>query len=331
MIVEEQDRVDTLEDMETKLTELQGKLDTLATITDENFEEAAIHIGACKAAEKWIEGERDSKVRPLNDEVKSINTRYKGAATKWQAVRERLERGCVAYRTEKKRLADEQQRLELEEARRVENERLENLRIEREKLEKEEEAERIARDKADLEEKNIDLKIERAERELMEFQESLPEELTYMQQRQLRTREERVINLRAEKVQLETVVIDTTKTDERREQIAILEAEAAVPVVAQVIEQVDRTIKTAAGSVTIKDDKTTWTLVGWDQKTKKCSMDVVEPSVLASLPAEIRWLLKVSVLDVPAMNQSFKNREKFPKPFGEVVKFGGSAVRGAKH
>lgn len=330
MIVEEQEQTQSLEGLEAKLTELVSKLDTFATITETNFEEALIHIGAAKAAERWIESERDTKVRPLNEEVKTINARYKGAAGKWETFRTRLERGCVAYRTEKKRLADEQQRLQLEEARRMEQERAEALRIEREKLEKEEEAERIARDKADLEEKNVDLKIERAERELREFQESLPEELTYMQQRQLRTREERVINLRAEKAQLETVVIDTAKVDARREQIAVLEAHASVPVVAHVVEQVERTVKTTAGSVTIKDDKTTWTLVGWDQKTKKCAMDVVEPGVFASLPAEIQWLLKVSVLDVPALNQSFKNREKFPKPFGEVVKFGGSAVRGAK-
>lgn len=319
-----------LEVLERKVSVLEVVAQGFATITAENQEEAMIHIGACKAAERWIEDTRDGKVRPFNDKVKQINTKCKGAASKWEAVRIRFENGVSAYRTEQKRIADEAQRIALEKARQEQAAKEEALRIEREALAKKEEEERIARETAELEEANIDFKIERAERELTELQESMPENMTAAQQRQLRTKEERVLTLRAEKAALEPVVIDTTETDRKREEIARLEAEAAVPVVAQVVEKVAKTVKTAAGSITIKDDKKTWILPGWNQTGKYKSMDVVNAKVFAALPTEIQWLLKVSVLDVPALNQSYKNRERFPHPFGEVAVFGGSTVRTAK-
>lgn len=321
MNVLEQQKDAELEAYELKLIALQEKLTGLATITADNFEEAAIHIGACKAAERWIESERDKKVRPLNDEVKEINTRYKGCASKWESVRTRLERGCSLFRMEQKRLADEKQRLELEAARREQAEKEEKLRIEREALAKKEEEERIAREHAELQESNIDLKIARAERELSELQESMPENLSVAQQRQLRTKEERVLSLRAEKVALEPVVIDASAADAKREEIARLEAEVSVPVVAQVVEQVASTVKTGAGSVSFKDDKKNWALPGWN-KTSKLYAD---SALLAGIDA--KWLLRFCIVDAVRLNAAYKSGEMFPKPFGEVVEFGGSMVR----
>ncbi len=312
--------------LEQQLVTYQEKTKEFETITEDKLEEAAIFVGGCKAAEKWIESERIAKVKPLNDEVRTINTAHNTVKNGFEQARTTVERKVSLYRIEQKRLADERQRLELEEAARVQREKEAKLQAERDALAKQEEEARIAQEQADLEETNLDRKIERAERELADLQESAPENMDAAYQRKLQTREERVLMLCAEKAALAPVVVDTSAADATREEIARLEAEVAVPVVAQVVEQTPKTIKTGAGSVSFKDSKMTWILVGWDQKVKKCSLDLVDKTVLATLPEEIRWLLKVSILDVPALNASYKNKEAFPHPFGEVPVFGGSQV-----
>lgn len=337
MIVEEQQETDVLEpaksldELKKQIVEYTARAQDLSVITAANFRRAGIYTGACKAAENWIEETRVSKTTPLWDEAKSIKADHDAVKADFEALRKRIEAAADVYLQEQERIKQEEQRLAIEEANRIERERLEKLRIEREKLEKDEEDERIARDKADLEEKDIELKIQRAVNELMEFQESLPEELTAVHQRQLKTREERVIRLREEKTRLETVAIDTTKTDARREQLAILEAEASVPVVAQVVERVAPKVETGAGSTTFKPATMTWILPNWPDTTKKFfTRDLVSEQEMHGVPPRIQFLLRNSILDAPSLNKTYGTGLKFPSPFAEVREVGGSTVRGKK-
>lgn len=314
--------------LEQQLVTYQERTKEFETITEDKLEEAAIFIGGCKAAEKWIESERTTKVKPLNDEVKTINAAHNNVKTGFEQARTTVERKVSLYMVEQKRLADERQRLELEEAARVQREREAKLQAEREALAKQEEEERIAREKADLEETNIDRKIERAERELSDLQESAPENMDAAFQRKLQTREERVLTLRAEKAALAPVVVDTSEADAKREEIARLEAEVAVPIVAQVVEQTPKTIKTGAGSVSFKDEKKTWCLPSWPDTTKKFyTRDLVSDEEMEALPPRIAFLIRHSILDAPTLNKTHGAGLKFPKPFGEVGVFGGSQVR----
>jgi len=337
MIVEEQQDVDVLEPakdldgLKKQIIEYTAQAKDLEIITAANFRRAGIYTGACRAAENWIDETRLATTKPLRERVQEINDDHNAVKADFEQLRERIEAAADLYLQEQERIKQEEQRLAIEEANRIERERLEKIRVERERLEKEEEAERIARDKADLEEKDVDLKIERAARELREFQESLPENLTVLQQRQLKTREDRVIRLREEKARLETVVIDTTKTDQRREQLAILEAEASVPVVAQVVERVAPKVETGAGSTTFRPATMTWMLPNWPDTTKKFfTRDLVSEQEMNSLPTRIQFLLRNSILDAPSLNKTYGTGAKFPVPFAEVREAGGSTVRGKR-
>jgi hypothetical protein len=267
----EEDKTQDLNSLETQLATYKERAKDFDTITEEKLEEAAIFVGGCKAAEQWIEADRQAKVKPLNDEVRSINDAHNKIKGGFEASRKQVEEQVGAFKREQKRLSEEAQRKAIADA-------------EREKREKE-------------------IKAEQERQRLAKLQEAMPETPTAAQQKQLAKAEERLTEA---------------------------EIEAATVAPAQVVEQVSNTIKTGAGSVTFGDDKKEWVLPGWDKKKKYRAMDVVDGKVLASLPAEIAWLLKVSVLDVPALNQSFKNRDKFPKPFGETEVFGGTTVRNGR-
>lgn len=320
-----------LDELKKQIVEYNAQAKDLAVITEANFRRAGIYTGACRAAENWIEETRLATTKPLRERVQEINDDHNAVKGDFASLRERIETAADLYLQEQERIKQEEQRLAIEEANRIERERVEKLRIEREALAKKEEEERIAREQAELEESNIDLKIERAERELNEFQESLPENMTAAQQRQLRTKEERVLSLRAEKAALEPVVIDTTETDRKREALAKLEAEAAVPVVAQVVERVAPTVQTGAGTTTFKASTMTWILPNWPDTTKKFfTRDLVSEQDMNALPARIQFLLRNSILDAPSLNKSYGAGTKFPAPFAEVREAGGSTSRGKR-
>lgn len=320
-----------LEDLDKKFEIVERDAQHLGAITEANLNEAAIHIGAAKAAEKWIESDRVALVSPLNAKVKTINADHNKAAAKWELFRTKLEQKVCAFRTEQQRLRDEQQRLALLDAGTARKAAKDKLRLEREALEKEEEKARIEQEQALLLESDLDLKIQKAAKQLQDMEDAMPERASQTYLNGLTRRKENLLALQNEKAAIPPVAVSHAKIEERREAIAKLESEIAVPVVAHVVEQVAKSVQTGAGTVSFKDNKTTWALPSWDQKAKYAALDVaMEPGFpvdFKTLPAEIQWLLKVSVLDVPLLNQSFKNRDVFPKPFGTVGVFGGSQVR----
>ena len=309
---------------EQQLSTISAQGQDLTTITADKLEQAALFIGGCKAAESWIEADRVAKVKPLNDEVRTINDAHNKVKTGFAAARVKVEQAVSAYRTEQKRIADERQRLAIEEANRIERETQERLRLERERLAKLEEEERLAKEQAALDESDIDRKIAKAERELLAHEEAAPENMSERYRQQLLARQQRVIDLRLEKAGLVAAAVDTSKADATREQIAKLEAEAAVPVVAHVVEQVQKTVRAESGTVTFKDDKQDWVLGSWDKKSKVYGNDPLLRNV------DKDWLLQHCILDVPRINATFKAGNALPPAFGVVSTFGGSAVRNRK-
>lgn len=129
--------------------------------------------------------------------------------------------------------------------------------------------------------------------------------------------------LRMEKAGLPVATVESAELDAKREAIVRLEAEVAMPVVAQVVEQVAKTVSSAAGSVSLKDDRKDWVLGTWNKKDKLYGND---PALVG---VDKDWLLQHCILDVPRINASFKSGQKLPGAFGVVSVFGGSVVRKA--
>ncbi len=318
-----------LNDLAQQLVTVEARKQDFETITEAKIEEAALFVGGCKAAEEWIEADRVAKVKPLNDEVRDINKAHHTVKEGFTQARQFVEAKVATWRSEQKRLADERQRLELERAAEEQRQRALALQQKQEALAKAEAAARLEAEQAKLEEAHIDVRLQKARHTLQQLEEGAPERLNPDYEQRLLRAQERVIDLEVEKNHLESVQVDTTHLAQQREELAVLEAEAAAPVIAAVVEVAPSTVKTAKGSVTFGEEKKDWVLPGWDRKKKFKTADLVLPQDLAKLPERIQFLLRASVLDVPQLNALYNAGTPLPKPFGETVTMGGSVVRKA--
>ena len=118
----------------------------------------------------------------------------------------------------------------------------------------------------------------------------------------------------------------SAKLEAKAEQI---EAKAAT-VAPTVVETPANTIKLGDSTLSVKAPPKDWILPGWD-KTKPLPVlsGSFTPLVgdLAKLPDGLRWLLRFCDVNPVRLNQAFKSGERFPKPFAEIEKFGGSTLR----
>lgn len=102
-----------------------------------------------------------------------------------------------------------------------------------------------------------------------------------------------------------------------------LEHKAAL-VVPVVVESVAKTIDLGGATLTLKDPGKEWILPGWDKSKPIPATDDRLKGV------DLTWLLRFCDVNPVRLNNAYKSGEKFPKPFSEAPKFGGSTLRGAK-
>lgn len=164
------------------------------------------------------------------------------------------------------------------------------------------------------------------------------------EQRRIAEEEQRRINAEAERkrIELERKAEEERKKAEEAakagdEQAAAkaaakaekIEAKAAT-VAPTVVETPANTIKLGDSTLSVKAPQKDWILPGWD-KTKPLPVlsGSFTPLVgdLAKLPDGLRWLLRFCDVNPVRLNQAFKSGERFPKPFAEIEKFGGSTLR----
>lgn len=156
--------------------------------------------------------------------------------------------------------------------------------------------------------------------------------------------EQRRINAEAERKRLE---LERKAEEERRKAIeaaaqgdaeAAAKAEAkaekieakAATVAPAVVEQVSNKFSLGRSTLSVRAPQKDWMLPGWDKaKPLPVLSGSFGPLVgdLSKLPDGLKWLLRFCDVNPVRLNAAFKSGEKFPKPFAEIEKYGGSNLR----
>ena len=101
-------------------------------------------------------------------------------------------------------------------------------------------------------------------------------------------------------------------------------------ITAPIVLAPERTMDLGGNTLSVSAPKKDWMLPGWD---KAKPLPVLDASLAAligktdALPEGLRWLLRFCDVNPVRLNAAFKSGEKFPAPFGETDKFGGSTLR----
>ena len=101
-------------------------------------------------------------------------------------------------------------------------------------------------------------------------------------------------------------------------------------ITAPVVHAPDRTMDLGGNTLSVSAPKKDWMLAGWDKAKPLPVLDAsLAPLIgkLDALPEGLRWLLRFCDVNPVRLNAAFKSGEKFPAPFAETDKFGGSTLR----
>ncbi len=98
-----------------------------------------------------------------------------------------------------------------------------------------------------------------------------------------------------------------------------LQAAQVAPVVVQ--QDVSRKIDLGGSTVSVKAPSDSWTLPGWDGKSRLYADDPLLQHV------DMAWLRRFCIVDPVRLNAACKSGEEFPRPFTKTKKLGGSIIR----
>lgn len=101
-------------------------------------------------------------------------------------------------------------------------------------------------------------------------------------------------------------------------------------ITAPIVLAPERTMDLGGNTLSVSAPRKDWMLAGWD---KSKPLPVLDASLLPligktdALPEGLRWLLRFCDVNPVRLNAAFKSGEKFPAPFAEMDRFGGSTLR----
>lgn len=101
-------------------------------------------------------------------------------------------------------------------------------------------------------------------------------------------------------------------------------------VTAPIVLAPERTMDLGGNTLSVSAPKKDWMLAAWDKSKPLPVLDASLAPLIGkvdALPEGIRWLLRFCDVNPVRLNAAFKSGEKFPAPFAETDKFGGSTLR----
>lgn len=117
---------DTLKSVSKEVVRLQKDVDTHMSIeTPEQYQEASTWVISVNARLKRLEDLRLFFTKPLNDQVKAINAKFKEQSAPLAELMAKAERGMKDYKLAEMRKSDEIERKEIEKRRKENEKRIE--------------------------------------------------------------------------------------------------------------------------------------------------------------------------------------------------------------
>ena len=101
-------------------------------------------------------------------------------------------------------------------------------------------------------------------------------------------------------------------------------------ITAPIVLAPERTMDLGGHTLSVNAPKKDWIMAGWDKAKPLPVLDASLAPLIGnteSLPEGLRWLLRFCDINPVRLNAAFKSGEKFPVPFAETDKFGGSTLR----